>query len=58
MKPDHIFLALTVASFLASCVFYRKTHDAAGDRLLFLAYSMMACGWLSMLDRWGVLLRE
>jgi hypothetical protein len=58
MKPDHIFLALTVASFLASCIFYRKAHDAAGDRLLFLAYTMLLSGWLTMFDRWGVLIRK
>ena len=55
---DHIFLALTVASFLASCIFYRKAHDDAGDRLLFLAHTMLLSGWLAMLDRWGVLLRR
>ena len=56
--PDHVFIALTAVLFLSSCIFYRKAHDAAGDRLLFLAHTMLLSGWLAMLDRWGVLLRR
>ena len=58
MYPDHVFIALTAVLFLSSCIFYRKAHDTAGGRLLFLAYAMMLCGWLTMLDRWGVLIRK
>lgn len=54
MTAARVFWAL--ASFLCgSSIYYNKRDWLTADRLLFLAYSMLAIGIIAMLRRWGVL---
>lgn len=55
MTPDRIYFVLSVAAFVPSCVLYRREHKVGGDRLLFLAYGMMLCGYAVLFHSWGLI---
>ena len=38
MTAPRVCYVVAALLFVLSCVFYRKMHETAGDRLLFLAY--------------------
>lgn len=43
---------LAAVLFVVSCIAYRKEHDVAGDRLLFLAYSALFFAWMLPIREW------
>ena len=55
MTPSRIFWALSVLSFIVSCVNDFKGNDVRYARFLFLAYGMMLCGWGALFHEWGLL---
>ena len=50
-----IFCAIAFALFVMSCVFYKFNRKIAGDRFLFLAYGLLACGWITVFERWRLI---
>lgn len=50
MMAPRICCAIAALLFVLSCIAYRKMHDFAGDRLLFLAYTALALAWVVQND--------
>lgn len=46
---------LLAAVLCAASVYYNKRDGLTADRLLFLAYAMLAIGCIALLRRWGVI---
>ena len=54
MTAAQAFCLLAMASFVWSCIRYRKCDKSDGDRWLWLAYCMMILGFIALLRGWGL----
>ncbi|MBO7669512.1 MAG: hypothetical protein J6S60_02890 [Oscillospiraceae bacterium] len=46
LTPARVFLLLTLGTFIWSCARYRLGDRIGGDRLLFLAWCFLVCGYI------------